>query len=191
MKKFPSSPEQDAGGKKEADQELVFYYSRARRLERASEAVRALNDTTPVKRPSLLRTLTATKPLSLLFMSVVILVVTFFVASFFSSRDDRQNLGGNFLTLSAMKFEGSTYLVIKKSIPEKTEAYTGIVDMAVSVYLKAGEEYSGEVPLTNRSIFFSPEAEEEYRIALPFEAPELLILMRAGDEYLRLRVKTQ
>jgi hypothetical protein len=63
--------------------------------------------------------------------------------------------------------------------------------MAISVYLKAGEEYSGEVPLTNRSIFFSPEMEEEYRIALPFEAPELLILMRAGDEYLRLRVKTQ
>jgi hypothetical protein len=57
--------------------------------------------------------------------------------------------------------------------------------------MAAGEVYSGEVPLTSRSIFFSPEPEEEYRLALPFEAPELLILMRAGDEYLRLRVKTE
>ncbi|MDR3166799.1 MAG: hypothetical protein LBT93_02555, partial [Treponema sp.] len=145
--------------KEPAEQEPVFYYSRARRLERASPAVRELNDTTPVKPPGIFRTLTATKPLSLLFMSIVTVVIVFFIASFFSRRDDRPVLGGNSLTLSAMKFEGSTYLVMKKHTRKKTEAYTGIVDIAVSVYVKAREEYSGELPLTNRSVFFSPEPE--------------------------------
>jgi hypothetical protein len=174
-----------------AEQKLVFYYSRARRLERASPAVRELNDTTPVKPPGLFRTLTATKPLSFLFMSLITVIIIFFIASSFSSRDDRPALGGNSLTISAIRFEGSTYLVVKKTISEQTEAYTGIVDMAISVYVKAGEEYPGELPLTNRSVFFSPEPEEEYRIAVPFEAPELFILMRAGEEYLTLRVKTE
>ncbi|MDR2363654.1 MAG: hypothetical protein LBD65_04485, partial [Spirochaetaceae bacterium] len=173
-----------AAGKEPAEQEPVFYYSRARRLERASPAVRELNDAAPVKPPGLFRTLTATKPLSFLFMSIVTVIIIFFAASFFSGRDDPPVLEGNSLTLSAVRFEGSTYLVIKKTILEKTEAYTGIVDMAVSVYVKAGEESPGELPLTNRSVFFSPEPEEEYRIALPFEAPELLILMRAGEKYL-------
>lgn len=193
----PSLPDEEnvrepaAAGKEPAEQELVFYYSRARRLERASQAVRELNDTTPVKPLGLFRTLTATKPLTFLFMSIVTVIIIFFAASSFSGRDDRPVLGGNSLALSAVRFEGSTYLVIKKTVLEKTEAYTGIVDMAVSVYVKAGEEYPGELPLTNRSVFFSPEPEEEYRIALPFEAPELLILMRAEEKYLKLRVKPE
>ncbi|MDR0588946.1 MAG: hypothetical protein LBG25_00200, partial [Spirochaetaceae bacterium] len=98
--------EKTAAGKEKAEQELVFYYSRSRRLERASQAVRDLNDTTPVRRPTLFGTLTATKPLTFLFMSIVILVISFFITSFFSSRDDRSTLGGNSLTLSAMRFEG-------------------------------------------------------------------------------------
>ncbi|MDR2759161.1 MAG: hypothetical protein LBB78_07270 [Spirochaetaceae bacterium] len=190
----PSLPEfrkKPAAGKENAEQELVFYYSRERRLERASPVVRELNDTTPVRRPTLFRTLTATKPLTFLFMSIVILVIGVFITSYFFSKDDRSVLGGNSLSLSAMRFEGSSYIVIKKNIPEKTEAYTGVVDMAISVYVRSGEEYPGELPLANRRVYFSPEAEEEYRITVPFEARELLFLMRAGEEYLSLRVKTE
>ncbi|MFP3089802.1 hypothetical protein LQZ21_05690 [Treponema sp. TIM-1] len=185
------SREKSAAGIEKAEQELVFYYSRTRRLERASPAVRELNDPTPVRRPSLFGTLTATKPLTFLFMSVVILVIGIFITSYFSSRNDRSTLGGNSLTLSAMRFEGSSYIVIKKTVPGKTEAYTGIVDIAVSVYVKSGEAPPGELPLANRRVFFSPEPEEEYRITVPFEAQELLFLMRAGEEYLNLRIKTE
>jgi hypothetical protein len=63
--------------------------------------------------------------------------------------------------------------------------------MAISIYGTAGEEYPGDTPITNRRIYFSPEPEEEYRFALPFEAKELLIIMRAGEEYLSARVKTE
>jgi hypothetical protein len=124
-------------------------------------------------------------------MSIVTIIVVFFIASDHYRRDNRTVLGGNSLTFSALRFEGSTYLVIKKHSREKPDAYTGIVDIAVSVYVKAREEYSGELPLTNQSVFFSPEPEEEYRIALPFEVPELLILMRAGAEYLTVRVTAE
>lgn len=187
----PESWEKSTAGKEKVEPELVFYYSRAHRLERASPAVRALNDTTAVKPPSLFRTLTATKPLAFLFVSMVILVVSLFIISFFSSRADLSVLGGNSLTFSAMRFEGSSYIVIKKTISDTTAAYTGIVDMAISIYISSGEEHSGELPLANRRIYFSPEPEEEYRITVPFEGPELLFLMRAGEEYLRLRVKTE
>jgi hypothetical protein len=193
----PPSPHQDKleepAGKAPAEKEpeLVFYYSRARRLERASPAVRALNDAAPAKPPSLFRTLTATKPLTLLFMSIVIIVVICFIALPFSSRETRPALGGNFLTFSALRFEGSSYIVIKRTVAEKKEPYTGIVDMAISVYKNAGEESPADPPITNRRIFFSPEPEEEYRFALPFEARELFFIMRAGEEYLSARVKTE
>jgi hypothetical protein len=187
----PDPREKSAAGIEQAEQELVYYYSRARRLERASPAVRELNEPAPARRPSLFGTLTATKPLTFLFMSIVIIVIGIFITSHFSSRNDRSTLGGNALTLSAMRFEGSSYIVIKKKALEKTAAYTGIVDIAVSVYVKSGEEAPGKLPLANRSIYFSPETEEEYRLTVPFEAQELLFLMRAGEEYLSLRVKTE
>ncbi|MDR2028203.1 MAG: hypothetical protein LBP93_01550 [Treponema sp.] len=185
------SREKPAAGAEKAEQELVFYYSRARRLERASQTVRELNDPAPVRRPTLFGTLTATKPLTFLFMSMVILVAGILITSYFSSREERPALGGNSLTLSAMRFEGSSYIVIKKTVPEKTEAYTGIVDIAVSLYVKPGEEYPGELPLANRRIYFSPEPEEEYRMTVPFEARELLFVMRAEEAYLSLRVKPE
>jgi hypothetical protein len=183
--------EQSAAEREKTEQELVFYYSRARRLERASQAVRELNDATPARRPSLFGTLTATKPLAFLFISMVTIIVAFFVISSVSSRDDRSSLGGNFLSFSAMRFEGSSYVVIKKTISEKSEPYTGIVDMAISISGKSDEEYSGDPPIANRRIFFSPEPEEEYRFVIPFEARELFILMRAGEEYLSQRVQAE
>jgi hypothetical protein len=193
MEKNPSPQDkfEEPAGKKTAEQELVFYYSRTRRLERASPAVRALNDTTPVKPPSIFKTLTATKPLTLLFMSIVIIVVILFIASFFSSQESRPILGGNFLAFSAIRFEGSSYIVIKRTVSEKKEPYTGIVDMVISIYKNAGEESPDDPPITNRRIFFSPEPEEEYRFTLPFEARELFFIMRAGEEYLSVRVKTE
>jgi hypothetical protein len=179
----PPAPPPPKSDRREASQEPVFYYSRARRLERASAAVRALNEASPERRPGIFKTLTATKPLAFLFMSVVLAAAIFYLSAFLS-RDKTPALGGNTLSFSALRFEGSSYIVLKKSASPR--AYTGVVDMAISAAEKAGE---GSPPPANRSVFFSMEPEEEFRLAVPFEAPELLVLLRVGTEYGNFKVK--
>jgi hypothetical protein len=179
----------DSEGAKLADRDLVFYYSRSRRLERASAAVRALNDETPGKRPNLFRTLTATKAHTMLFISIVLLSVMVLIASLFTPRRDTV-LGGNALNFSAFRYQGSTVVIIKKTVKNEKNPYTGAVDMAVS--RPAGpEEPAADIPIAARRIFFTLEPNEEYRVALPFEAPELVILMRAEENHARLRIKTE
>jgi hypothetical protein len=171
--------------KLEAGGDLVFYYSRAGRLERASAAVRALNDDTPVKRPGLIRTLTSSRPNILLFISIIIISV-FFIATSILMPGDELKLGGNTLSFSAFRYQGSTVLIIKKTIGDK-RAYTGAVDVAVSPFDKA----ETAAAVAAERIYFTLEKKEEFRLSFPFEAPELLILLGASDAYARLRIKPE
>jgi hypothetical protein len=187
--------EQDAGGKprKEGEkvpgEELVFYYSRARRLERASEAVRRLNEPGPFRRVGLLKALTANRSGTMVFISIILVAAFIFIFSY--RQGDGDGLGGNTLTASALCFSGSTYVAVKKTA-RNDEAYTGTVDLAVSpVPQKTGEESGETPPIWTQRIFFTLEREEDFRLAVPFEAPELLILMQAGEELVRMRVKTE
>ncbi|MDR2101159.1 MAG: hypothetical protein LBP43_01150 [Treponema sp.] len=169
--------------------EVVYYYSRAHRLDRASEAVRTLNDETPASRPNLFRTLTATKPLAILFISIIMVVVFISLASILTGSNGTITLGGNTLTVNALRFQGLTYLVIKKTGNED-RAYTGAVDVAVSPALSGGE--TGEnSPISGKRIFFSLNPEEEFRFSLPFEAPELLILIQTERERKNFKVKVE
>lgn len=56
--------------------ELPFYYSRARRLERAPLEVQRLMNSSNQGRPSLFKTLTATRSHAFLFLAIVILALT-------------------------------------------------------------------------------------------------------------------
>jgi hypothetical protein len=180
-------------GKQPLDRDPVFYYSRARRLERASEAVRAMNEPGPPKRIKGFRALTASKPQGFLLMSVILLAVVLVILSGVLSREDTSTmLGGNAVAASALGFEGTTYVTIKKTVKQEDRAYTGTVDLAVSEALPPGEESGGrELPISTHRIFFSLEPEEEYRFSVPFEASRLLILMRAGEELVRLSVQSE
>jgi hypothetical protein len=181
----------DDPGKEPPDRDLVFYYSRARRLERASAAVRALNEEGASKRPLISRTFSASKSLSLLFLVLMGLILV--IVSIVSSRDDGSRvLGGNTVTVSARKFQGTTYLTIKKSVKQQDEVYTGTVDLAVSPALSPEEEKNGAVaPISTHRIFFSLDPEEEYRLSVPFESSRLLLLMQAGEELIRLSVEPE
>ncbi|MDR1900571.1 MAG: hypothetical protein LBQ55_11215 [Treponema sp.] len=180
--------------------EPVFYYSRARRLERASPAVRALNSEIPGKRPSLFRTLTANKANSMILAAIVLLSGVMAAASFLMSRDDTV-LGGNAVALSALRYNGSTIVILKKSVKTEKGVYTGAVDMAVSPAAAAGGSAAAdgssaaasaeENPLAVRRIFFTLEKNEEYRVSVPFEAPELLILLRAEEKQVSLKIKPE
>jgi hypothetical protein len=184
MDKDDDSPE-----KAPVDRDPVFYYSRARRLERASDAVRAINDPS-IPKWSAIKNPRA-RPLSLLFLALMILIVGI-ISFVWSPADNARNLKGNTVAVSALTFQGATYLVIKKSMAEKDGAYTGTVDLAVSRELSPEEKKSGvEAPISTHRIFFSLEPEEEYRLSVPFEAERLLVLMQGENEMIRLSVKPE
>ncbi|MDR2111460.1 MAG: hypothetical protein LBP32_09165 [Spirochaetaceae bacterium] len=173
------------------DRDLVFYYSRARRLERASPAVQALNEPGPKIRAGFFRPLTATKSHSILFLTIILLFAVIFIVSFLRPRDAAV-LGGNALAVSALGYRDSTILVIKKRIQREDAVYAGAVDMAVSPVLSPEDKEPGaEVPISAQRIFFTLEPREEFRLSVPFEGPELLILLRAGEERITLRVKPE
>jgi hypothetical protein len=170
------------------NRDVIYHYSRDHRLARASQTVRALNDETPPPRPNLFRTLTATKPLALLFITIMMMVVFISLATILTASDRGIALGGNTLTVSALRFQGMTYIAIKKTCKEDDRAYTGAVDVAVSI-VQSGTETSESPPIAARRIFFSLNAEEEFRFSIPFEAPELLFLVQSEMEQRTFKVK--
>jgi hypothetical protein len=177
--------------------EIVFHYSRDHRLERASPAVRELNNPNGQKRPGLFKTLTATRSHAFLLVSIITLSIFMIMVSILSDRKDTSALGGNILKVEAMRFEGATFIVIHKTIKTslfKTDmpVYTGMVDMAIRPQVSAGEKKAGvESPIATQRIFFSLNEEEEYRFSVPFEASTLFILMQAESERIMIKVQAE
>jgi hypothetical protein len=170
-----------------SSQEIVFHYSREHRLARASEAVRALNKPGPAMRGGLVRVFFATRAGTMLFITIVILCV--FVLFVYYTRDrPNPEIGGNRVLISALRYSDKTYVEIKKKA-RGNDCYTGAVDLALSIPQKLMEGET-EAPIASRRIFFTLDEDEEFRFSLPFDAPELILLMQAGGEIRTFRVKT-
>jgi hypothetical protein len=191
----PPVSETGSGMEKEfssLDREVVFYYNRERRLERASAAVRELNKPGPPMRGGPIRALTATKPLTILFLTVVLLVIMSLVMSYRAPVRGGKTLGGNTIRASATVSEGSSFVTFKKTIASKENPYTGAVDIAVSSVLTSQEKQEGiQAPISAQRVFFTLEKEEEYRLAVPFTAEELLILMQGGEQRVTFRIRPE
>jgi hypothetical protein len=173
------------------ERDLVFRYSRERRLENASETVKKLNEEGARKYSfNLLRPLTSTKPLAFLFVSILVLTAMMYIFSFLFGGKKEVVLGGNTLTVSAFTFEGKTYLTLDKEIKNKNNFYTGSVDLAISSDDET-EEPAEELEIHNERIFFTSDAEENFKMAIPFEADKLLILVQSEREIQELRVTTE
>jgi hypothetical protein len=161
------------------NQEVVFYYSRERRLARASDAVRAINEPGPAMKGGILRVLFATRAGTLLFITIAVLCVFILFVHYTADRSDLK-IGGNRVSVSALRYSGKTYVEIKKKALGN-DYYTGTVDLALSIPQKLMQGET-EAPVTNQRIFFTLEENEEFRFPLPFDAPELILLMQAGNE---------
>ncbi|MDR0878016.1 MAG: hypothetical protein LBN21_08185 [Treponema sp.] len=166
--------------------ELVFYYSRERRLENASQEVQDLYKGSPRKKSGFFRSLTSTKPLAFLFVSILILSAMIMVISSLGLADSSRTLGGNRLTVSAIRFDGATFFVLTKTYKEGTESYTGLVDIAVSPVVKESE---GEYPVFNHRVFFSLSTEEDYRFSVPFEAEAMILVLQGETGLVNFTVK--
>lgn len=185
-------------GGEEPNQDIVFHYSRERRLARASQAVRDLYDTSPSSRPTLYKALTGgTRSGAMLLITIVIVSFVLMFLSRGIKASGGAKLAGNTLTVSAMSFpahegkdEASTAYIAALKKADSERAYTGPVDVAVSIYQKEGG--TGEdMPIAARRIFFTLEPEEDFRFSVPFTGPELILVFRAEEELATLRVKPE
>jgi len=187
-------PEQSDGN------DVVFHYSRERRLSRASDEVRALNDGKILK-SSLARTLFANGSHRLFFFIILFTAASAALAFRFMGTEAGGNtpyqairLGGNTLVMAIEPVEGALFLVLMKSAPDLGEFYVGAVDVAVSpVTPRAaeGEEPPAYEVFTHR-VFFNLAESEIFHVSLPFDpfdGTEFFVVLRTSEEQRAVRMR--
>ena len=170
------------------DRDLVFYYSRERRLSRASAAVQELNnENTPP--PRLTSRLFGSRNNFVIFITVIIICAAFGLGSRFTGTERSARLGRNNLAVEIQNEEGILILDITKNAPKSGEAYTGAIDIVVSPVIPKSKE-SGELPpLFTHRIFFTPRISEIFRISLPFDGKDFLVLLRIDSDQKALKLR--
>ena len=176
------------------ESELVFYYNREHRLSKAPKQVQELYEE---KKPSryawlgFIGVLVADTPRKIMFFTIILMCVLIWLFSFLGYITSPRNLDGNLVNVSASFYENTTIVVINKKT-KGWNAYTGAVDMAVSVPLPEQDESDGQsenaVPIFYHRIFFSQEKQERYSLAVPFESEELLIVLQTEKNSIKLKV---
>jgi hypothetical protein len=166
------------------DGRVTFYYSREERLKKAPQSVRDLHKEQVYRKPNLFRTLTATKSLTFLFISIITLCAALVLVSRFVIVEGERTLGNNTVVVSAITSGDNSYISVTKTIPDTAaigSVYSGAVDIAVSVP-GAGN------PIHTERVYFGPEPEEVFRFVAPFTGKKLLVLMEAGAERVHLTI---
>ncbi|MDR0456408.1 MAG: hypothetical protein LBH20_06975 [Treponema sp.] len=184
-------------GENVSQEGIAFHYNRERRLAKAPQAVRDLYKAAPPRRFSLLRPLIATKPLAMMFASIVIACLLILLVSILGLAGNSHNLDGNRLSLQAVQYEGAIIVVVKKTIPKGILArfsaaspYTGAVDIAVQPVIKAVAGQEPEAVFYHK-IFFTLEPEETYRFSVPFDSSTLALVFKTEQKTLGVTVKAE
>ena len=172
----------------ERDSDLVFYYSKQQRQRRISAAELEKNAN---KKPGLVKSLMGGRGNFFLLISIVIICIMYFLGLRISnSRANAAfNLGGNSITLSVLEEEAILFLSINKKTPAKPakeKVYVGPVDISASPALSMRE---GELNFVNQRIFFSENTQEAFRLSLPFDSEEIILILRTENETVTRTVK--
>jgi len=177
--------------------ELVFHYNREHRLAKAPQSVRDLYKTKPPRSFSLLKPLVSTKPLAMLFATIVVICILIMVISIMGLAGNSYNLDGNRLSFQAMQYEGAVIMTVKKAIPKdifarfsSTAPYSGAVEIAVQPVIKAAADQEPQAVFYHK-IFFTLEPEEIYRFSVPFDTQELAIVVKTEKKTLGVTVKVE
>jgi hypothetical protein len=180
------------GPNKAAEENIVFYYNRERRLEKAPQAVKDLyNKDKTNRRFSLLGPLVADKPRATVFFTIILVCVAIVIVTLINKTGGAYSLDGNSIAITGTRFEGATIVVLTKKVKKNAgNAYTGAVDIAVSYPVSdAGDD--GKYPVFYHRIFFSMEPVEEYRFAVPFDPPEQLLILQTERNTLKIIFKPE
>jgi len=172
------------------EEDLVFYYNREQRLSKAPQHVRDLYKEKKPNRLGFLGVLVGDRSRKMLFFTIILLCALIWLFSFLGFLDSPYNLDGNLVKVSASVYENTTIVVINKR-NKSMGAYTGAVEAAISVPAPsqegAGEQTEFNAPVFYHKIFFTNEKEERYSIAVPFESPELLIVLATEKKSIKLK----
>jgi len=167
------------------EEELVFYYNREHRLAKAPQNVKNLyNGAQKKNRFSLIRPLIADKPRAMLFVTILVICAAIIVFSILGYFDNSYALEGNKIEINGTVLEGTTVVILRKTV-KNSEAYSGAVDIVVTVAVQSGEE----LPLFQHRVFFTLSKEEEYHFVVPFDSPELLMLAQTEKSNIRIKFK--
>ena len=166
------------------EEELVFYYNREHRLAKAPQSVRDLYTAQKKPRFNLLKPLVADKPRAILFFTILIICIFIVVLSILGFFDSSYKLEGNKIEISRAEFEGTTIVTFRKTVKDN-EAYSGAVDIVVTAAAPPGEE----IPLFYHRVFFTLTKEEDYSFVVPFDSPELLMLVQTEKSSLNIKLK--
>jgi hypothetical protein len=158
----------------------VFYYSRAHRLGRASEAVRDLNENKP---GGASRRIPGSKA-NLLVLAAIFMVVVmyYFIHRSAGGRAEAFDFDGNSIALSitGAGAPAGLSLALKKTASSSSGAYTGPVDIAISPYQKKAEGRE-DTQVTAHRIFFGREKNESFDIPIPFTGAEFIIILQSEN----------
>ena len=178
---------------------LVFHYSREHRLAKAPQAVRDMyNKPQQPHRFNLIRPLVRTKPLAMMFASIIIICIFILVISALGLAGSSYNLDGTRVSLQAIQYEGAAIVVVKKTIPKDIVSrfssaaapYSGAVEIAVQPVIKTAADQESQTVFYHK-IFFTLEPEEVYRFSVPFDAKEFAIVLQTEKKELRVTVKAE
>ena len=175
------------GKKNENNENVTFYYNRERRLANAPKEVQDMYKENKQSRFGLFSVLVADRPRRFLFLIIVLMCAIIIIVSRIGLLDNNAVLDGNKLEITGTIFEDNTIVLIKKTA-RNDSAYTGDIDIAVSVPLKLTED---EMAVYSHRIYFSLEKNEAYRFAAPFNAPELLIVLQNDKSEVRHKFKPE
>jgi uncharacterized membrane protein YwzB len=175
------------------EREPEFYYSREHRLDRASAAVRDLNNDKPVK-ASVAKNLFGSRGNVMIFIMIIItcLMLSFFSRYLQTSADVK--LGGNTVKMSILKEEGVLILDVIKQSPASGIVYAGEVEIAVSPVMPKLNE--GETPpVFFHRVVFNPAGYESFQILLPFDFDvvknDFLVLLGTPEEQKALKLSAR
>jgi hypothetical protein len=168
------------------DRDDVFYFSHERRLEKASQTVKDFNSRKSAKRPGIFAVFTGNRSHTILLVTIAGLCVFISVIAKLSANQNVYKLDGNSIAVSALRYEGKTFIALKKNAG--AGAYTGAVDVAVSPDKK---KPPGDPAVFTERVYFMPEDYEEFRIAVPMEIEYIIILLQSENASAAIRLKAE
>jgi len=175
--------------------EVVYHYSRERRLEKSSQAVRDMYTEPPRRRFGFLHALTGTRPNAMLFGTIIFLCAVMLIFSYFGMAGDSRELDGNILSVKGKNYEGTALIEVKKThrkdkFARNIKPYTGAVDIAVFLPAKSGQEQSPQpANIFRHRIFFTNEQEEHYFFTVPFDQSELALIFQTEKKTVNMTMK--
>jgi hypothetical protein len=159
--------------------QIIHYYNRERRLERASANAMFAIDRHKFKRLGIIKSLTATRSLSFLFFSLVFMVVAVLLVNYIQGSRNSGTIEGNRFEVEALWFEGNVYATISRSPARRNAPPIG-----ANLLLSAGADVQEG---------FMQASDSEFRARIPSDLKPawlaVIVTSETGKTELAARVK--